>query len=91
MNHLLIWEEVPENTKAYVLVPGKDDELIALAQAAHGYFINAEENEAIHKLNDALYGVDGLSGRELDYDMQQAGKEHIPGPFAAVYICGFIM
>jgi hypothetical protein len=46
MNHLLIWEEIPENTRAYVLVPGKDDALIELAKQAHGYVINAEDNPA---------------------------------------------
>jgi hypothetical protein len=93
MNVLLIWEEVPDNTKAYVLVPGKDDELIELAKAAHGYFVNGEDNDPVHDLNIALaQDENGNTTRDDDYNMQNAGKQAIPGgPYSAVYICGFLL
>ena len=93
MKVLLIWEEVPENTVAYVLEPGKDDELIMLAEAAHGHFVNAvNENEATDKLNELLYAEDMDNARKRDFDMERNRYATIPGgPYSAVYISGFIL
>lgn len=90
MNHLLIWEEVPENTKAYVLEP-EDVNLIELAKAAHGHFINEsgdDPNEAVNKLSEALLELESVEA--YNYAVE---KEEIiaGGPFIAVYICGYIM
>ena len=84
MKVLLIWEDIPEVTKAYVIEAGT--KVAELAKASHGYFINGEDNEAVIALSEALVGA------ECDYSSHDAGKEHIPGgPFSAVYICGFVM
>jgi hypothetical protein len=82
--HLLIWEEVPDDTKAFILIEGVDDTIIDLAQQSMGYYINAEDNDAIHKLNDEL------TNRDPDY--HHCSHEVIKdGPFIAVYICGFVL
>lgn len=82
MNHLLIWEFVPEKTVTFILDPAKDAKLIELAAASHGYCINAEDNDYIHELDAAL------AGRETGYESDNGAKDPISGgPFAAVYIC----
>jgi hypothetical protein len=79
--HLLIWEPLPDSATAYILDTDEDAGLIELAKQAMGYYINADENEAVNDLNEFL------EGRIPDYDNSH---EVITGPFEAVYICGFL-
>lgn len=50
MKVLLIWEEVPEKISAYVL-EGEDAEI---ALAAHGKYINSDDDETVEKLGEIL-------------------------------------
>lgn len=80
--HLLVWENVPESTLAYVLVEGEDDGLIDMAQQAMGQYVNGTDDDgAANRLSEAL------EGRKPEYN----GDSPIIGPFVAVYIAGFIM
>lgn len=78
MSLLLIWENVPENTKAFVL-EGREADLACLSA---GVYINSDDTEghAIEELNELLEGRPSL-----DVD------KPIKGPFDEVVICGFIM
>lgn len=85
MRYLLIWEEIPENTKAYILTDD-NPELLELARQSHGYYVNADDNAAVHQLSEELDKLEGS-----DYDGTHGGHEKIVGPFQEVFICGFIM
>lgn len=88
MRHLLIWECVPEDTFYFVMNEGEHDEMISCAKEAHGYFINAECNEACEKLNGLLYNANGDSPDGLI----KCDKSLLPpGPYMAVYVSGFIL
>lgn len=90
MNHLLIFNMIPDETDYFILIPGKHDDLIALAEASHGYVINGEDNDAIHALNEKLIGPNGESPEGVKTD--HCSKLPIPdGPFAAVYVCTFLL
>lgn len=95
MSHsLLIWEEVPENTKLY-LIPNDEietDERVHL-QAAHGYFINLSNQPkdaelALEVINQML---DGDWAKYLVYNVGADEKRpEIVGTITNVYLCGFI-
>lgn len=87
MKVLLIWEEIPEYTRYMELDPATQPELVECARKAAGYYINAEDNEAVNTLNEMIYGPDGIRHAEL----YEAGKEPIVGPFSEVIVCGFVM
>lgn len=56
MKVLLIWEEVPEKTTLYSL----EGEMAELAIAAAGYYINSEDNNAVHALSEKLSSLESL-------------------------------
>lgn len=89
MNHLLIWLKSKE-VWVFVLNPDRDDDLIELAQAAHGsltseiWLLRPGKNPA-KVLRKALRN----SNLTPDYTISKSWNSPIPnGPFAAVYISG---
>ena len=78
MSLLLIWENVPEDTRAFVLEGREAD----LARLSAGVYINSDDTEghAIEDLNNLL-----ADHKPLDV------SKPIKGPFDEVVICGFIM
>lgn len=80
---LLIWEEIPENTKLYAFDEGS--ELAKLAEGSAGKFINCddlEEDDPIHALSEKLADAEEIGGRSGNI---------VQGPFSRVVICGFAM
>lgn len=82
---LLIWENIPESTDAYIL--DASSKLADLAIASAGKFINADdlpEEHPIFALNDAIY-----TGK---LQLERASIENpLEGPFDSVIVCGFYM
>jgi hypothetical protein len=77
MKVLLVWEEVPENTKFYVL----EGEIADLALKCAGQYVNTvEETDEIEQLSEAIGGHPSFG---ID--------EPIEGPFDKVVVAGFIM
>ena len=83
MKALIIWEEVPEQTSFIVI--DCDSEIHAIAREAAGYYVNAEDNDAVHKLSEMLHDV---PYSDLLFSTE---KRPIFGPFAEVIVCGFVM
>lgn len=84
MKVLLIWENIPEHTQAYEFPEGS--KLALLAKEAHGYYVDAESNDAADELNEAL------NDDNMIYDTRSSNHEYIQGgPWSAVYISGFVM
>lgn len=78
---LLIWEEVPEITKLYILDEGS--EIADLALKSAGKFINSDnvdEGDPVELLSEKLPGLQHL---EID--------QVVEGPFSKAVVCGFIM
>jgi hypothetical protein len=85
MNILLIWEEVPERTSAYV-IKEPSDELRDILLASHGHYINGGVG-IDHPINQ-------LSERWAEFkidDFKLEDSEPIRGPIDVAIICGFIM
>jgi hypothetical protein len=78
MKVLLVWEEVPENTKFYVL----EGETAELALQCAGIFINSNnpEGSPIEQLSELLPTM-----KHHDIDSP------IDGPFEKVVVAGFVM
>lgn len=77
MKVLLVWEEVPENTKFYVL----EGETAELALQCAGQFVNSNnESDEIDQLSTV---IDGLPSFSIDTPIE--------GPFDKVVVAGFLM
>lgn len=80
---LLIWEEVPETTKVFVL--DSDSQAADLARQSAGKFINSndvEEGDPIELLSEWI-------GANSPTDI--GIEAPISGPFDQVIVCGFLM
>lgn len=78
---LLIWEVVPEETKAFVL--DMDTEEAAWAISSAGVYCNmvgVSRDHDINKLGDWLEGVDPVPT-----------DAPLIGPFETVVVCGFLL
>ncbi len=78
---LLIWEEIPDNVKAYVL--DADSPPAKLARQSAGDYINVgdlDEDHAIWALSEALDNVESVEPTEV-----------LKGPFAEVVVCGVVL
>lgn len=81
MKTLLIWEEIPESTKLYLL----DGELAELALKAHNQFVNGgDDDDYADRLSVSLEGLEPLD------DSQPIAINDINEPVNVV-ISGFIM
>lgn len=78
MKVLLVWEEVPETTKLYVL----EGELAELAIKSAGVFINIDDTEG-HPIEELAEVLPTLKHHEI--------TEPLNGPFDTVVVCGFWM
>jgi hypothetical protein len=77
MKVLLVWEEVPENTKFYVL----EGETAELALQCAGQFVNSNnESDDVDRLSVI---IDSLPSFSAD--------SPIDGPFDKVVVAGFMM
>ncbi len=78
---LLVWNEVPEIVKFFVLDEKSDIGKIAIKSA--GKYINGcdvDDNDPIHQLYEMLVNYKGISSDQVAI-----------GPFQKVVVCGFIM
>jgi len=71
MKVLLVWEEFPEATKLYSL----EGRLAELAIQAAGYYINAEENDAVNELNIELQNLEVLGHSECHEAFDISGHD----------------
>lgn len=96
---LLIWEEVPENTKLYLIPSDVASKYESYLKSAHGHFINAsdwEEYEGLFFLNTALgeeapeEGFEDCLGIFRQYEVST--DQPITGEtITAVYFSGFLL
>lgn len=79
---LIIWEEIPEQTLAYI-VPA-NSKIGKLASCCAGQYINlnAEEGGLVYLLSDLL---------EAAEDERLGVDEEIIGPFDNVIVCGIVV
>lgn len=82
MKVLLVWENVPETTKLYSL----EGELAELAIQAAGHYGNANDNDAVNQLNEALSGLKAFGDSQILEAFDIANHN-----YDKVVICGFIM
>jgi hypothetical protein len=78
---LLIWEEIPENVKAYVL--DVDSPEAELARLSAGGYINVTDFDAdspIVLLKADLAKIEGVEPEKV-----------LVGPFAEVVVCGIVL
>lgn len=83
---LLIWQEVPDDQKLFLLSPQTQGELLALARFSAGKYVNGDdlpEDHPIFTLNMKISA--GELGDSLNW------KEALNGPFGSVIICGFCL
>jgi hypothetical protein len=79
MKMLLMWKQLPENSKTFIV--DEDSAIAILAEQVAGRYINSDnENDALHELNDLL---------EHAKDVPQ--DKPLIGPFSRVVVCGFYM
>lgn len=50
-NVLLIWEEIPDNTKLFIVV---DEHMKEVAKKCHNKLVNEDDEPALEELNEAL-------------------------------------
>lgn len=78
---LLIWEEIPENVKAYVFDAASP--MAELARRSAGDYINVTDFDAdspILLLKAALDSIEGVEPEKV-----------LVGPFAEVVVCGIVL
>lgn len=78
---LLIWQEIPDNTKVYVFKT--DTHAAQLARQCAGIYINGSWLKANHPIHE-LYEL-------LEHNTALNPDEIITGNFSEVVICGFIL
>lgn len=103
MNYvLLVWEEVPEDHKMYVIPCEVADKFISYLEKAHKNFVNTvgwEENEGLKFLNTALADYEGSvaePGFEEHLGIFAQYKHTLDTPITgkvieAVYLSGFLL
>lgn len=100
---LLVWEEVPEDTKMYLIPDDVAKKYRYFLDEAHGRFINHdEENDGMRFLNNALStestddegwsdeGFDQYRGIFRDYEVK-LGSPITQENISHVYLSGFIL
>ncbi len=82
-NVLLVWHEIPESIRLFILHGGS--EVAELAMQSSGKYINCDrvkEGDPIDLLNNWI---------ENNHALQVPSKQVIYGPFDAVIVCGFYL
>ena len=104
MKVLLVWQEVPEDVKWFVIDNATESDL-AMLGAAHGYFLGCdrpeEAMEPLDRINALLanpkYGSDGFDPDHVPLIGQwralQIPQERVMtiGPIDKVFTCGFLL
>jgi len=98
MSHtLLIWEEVPETTKLYLIPNEVADQFSAYLKEAHNKFVNSDTyNDGLKFLNTALGEEAPEEGFEEHLGVLRGYKCDEKQPLldktiTAVYLSGFIL
>lgn len=91
MKTLVIYEQIPDDCYHFVFDDKKDKDIIALAVASAGCYINADdldENHPIFTLNKMLDAIAAKQGEKVS---ARSVKKPIKGPFSKVIVCGFCL
>lgn len=81
---LVIWEEIPERTRLFLVELDKDD--ATRVKRCHGTFINSNDTEDTHWLDEYLFNSDT---REWRYpDLNDVVDEADPGLFKPLVVEG---
>jgi hypothetical protein len=84
---LLIWQNVPEETKLHVIERGTPQ--AKLARASNEYYINGDDLEDDHPIYALSEWLRSDEGRESEIEMQKG--ESLRGRFSEIVVCGFFL
>jgi hypothetical protein len=82
---LLVWEEVPDSIKLFIL--GADSKVGKLALASAGKYINSDDLDDDHP----IFELSEVLSQLVKEGSYLTPEKPINGPFDTVVVCGFIL